>query len=373
MAVAARTPSGWTPSPEASAARCRDRPGIRVASHTDRILVVGPSWVGDMVMSQSLYRHLKNTRPDATIDVFAPAWSEPILARMPEINEALELPIGHGTIGWQTRRALGRTIRARQYDQAILLPNSFKSALVPFFARVPLRTGWRGEFRYGLLNDLRHLDEEALPLMVERFVALGQAPGEALPGEIPPPRLQVDAGQAQRCREKFELTAQPLLALCPGAEFGAAKRWPEASYAALAAQYLGRGWQVALFGSGNDAEVCASINAATGGRCVDLAGKTSLAEAVDTLSLAAAVVANDSGLMHIAAALDRPTLVVYGATSPDFTPPLSVAADYIRSELDCAPCFARDCPLGHHRYMREITSDQVAAKLESLLARVEIV
>ena len=342
-----------------------------MASKANNILVVGPSWVGDMVMSQSLYRYLRATRPESRIDVLAPAWSEPILARMPEVNEALELPVGHGTLGWRTRRRLGRRIRRQEYDQAILLPNSLKSALVPYFAKIPRRTGWRGELRYGLLNDLRRLDEKALPLMVQRFVALGQEPWESIPSDIPPPQLQVDPRQAAHCRSKFGLSDAPLLALCPGAEFGGAKRWPEAYYGELALGYLDKGWQVALFGSGNDAEVCAAINGQTGDRCVDLSGKTSLAEAVDTLSLAAAVVANDSGLMHIAAALDRPTLVIYGATSPDFTPPLSKAADYIRSDIDCAPCFERECPLGHHRCMREIPAQQVAAKLEALLARME--
>lgn len=326
-----------------------------------------------MVMSQSLYRYLKDSRPGVSIDVLAPAWSEPILARMPEVDEALELPIAHGAIGWRRRRLLGRDVRRRNYDQAILLPNSFKSALIPFFANIPRRTGWRGEWRYGLLNDLRLLDEKALPLMVQRFVALAQAPGNVLREPLPAPRLHADASRAEACRQNFGLSAAPLLALCPGAEFGGAKRWPENSYAELARNYLEQGWQVALFGSANDAEVCAAINASAGSACLDLTGRTSLADAVDTLSLAAAVVANDSGLMHIAAALSIPTLVIYGATSPDFTPPLSSRADYIRSEIDCSPCFARECPLGHHRCMREISAGEVTAQLDRLLGRMETV
>ncbi len=342
-----------------------------MSSTTERVLVVGPAWIGDMVMSQSLYRYLRVSRPGVQVDVLAPAWSEPILARMPEVHRAVTLPIDHGELALGRRYKLGRRLRADGYGQAILLPNSLKSALVPFFARIPRRTGWRGELRYGLLNDLRRLDEQALPLMVQRFVALGQEPSETVPADLPAPRLRVAPDQAQACRQQFGLAAQqPLLALCPGAEFGGAKRWPPEHYAELALEYLGRGWQVALFGSSNDQPVTADIIERLGGHpgCRDLAGRTSLAQAVDTLSLADAVVSNDSGLMHIAAALARPTLVVYGATSPGFTPPLNEHSAWTTSNLDCAPCFQRECPLGHHRCMRDTLPRVVAAKLDALLA-----
>ena len=336
----------------------------------EKILVVGPAWVGDMVMSQSLYIFLRDTRPGVEIDVLAPGWSEPLIARMPEVNRAIVKPIGHGELGLGRRRRLARDLRKVGYDQAILLPNSFKSALTPFFARIPQRTGWRGEMRYGLLNDLRILSEEDLPLMVQRFVALGQKPGEAVPDLLPQPRLVVDSEQAERCARKFELDLdRPILALCPGAEFGAAKRWPASYYAEIAQRYLTQGWQVALYGSAKDQEVTAQIKALSGGHddCRDLAGRTQLAEAVDLLSLSGAVISNDSGLMHIAAALQRPVLVIYGATSPAFTPPLSSRAEMLVSDIECAPCFARECPLGHHRCMLETSPDEVADKLEQLL------
>ena len=337
----------------------------------EQVLVVGPSWVGDMVMSQVLYRRLQETRPGLSIDVLAPAWSEPLLARMPELRRAIPMPLGHGELGLARRWRLGRELRSQHYDQAILLPNSLKSALVPWFAGIARRTGWRGEMRYGLLNDMRLLDEQALPLMVQRFAALGAEPDEALPERLPAPRLVVDADQARRCRQAMGLAAdRPLLALCPGAEFGGAKRWPAAHYAELARHYLRRDWQVALFGSANDAEVTAAISTHCGGHphCFDLAGRTRLAEAVDLLSLAAAVVSNDSGLMHIAAALARPLVVVYGATSPGFTPPLNDNAAVLVSDIDCAPCFQRECPLGHHRCMVELAAGKVVAGLEQLLA-----
>lgn len=342
----------------------------------EKILVVGPAWVGDMVMSQSLYIFLKNTRPGATIDVLAPAWSEPLLERMPEVSKAIVKPIGHGELGLGRRRKLGRALRENGYDQAILLPNSFKSALAPFMARIPKRTGWRGEMRYGLLNDMRILDESRLPLMVERFVALGQDADQSLPVELPAPHLAVDAHKAIHSAQKFGLDSnRPILALCPGAEFGSAKRWPAQYYGQVAAHYLSMGWQIVLFGSAKDREVTAEIREAChdNPQCFDLAGNTELAEAVDLLSLANAVLSNDSGLMHIASALRRPVLVVYGATSPAFTPPLSEQSDTVIPTIECAPCFARECPLGHHRCMRETSAEYVIEKLEALLAQGKFV
>jgi len=349
-----------------------DEEETRMTGSATKILVVGPSWVGDMVMSQSLYIYLRQSRPGVEIDVLAPPpWSEPILARMPEVNRAITMPLGHGELGLGKRCRLGAQLRAENYQQAILLSNSLKSALTPWFARIPRRTGWRGEMRYGLLNDMRKLDEAAMPLMVERFLALGGERGAALPGTIPAPRLHVDPLRAEACAVGFGLAPdKPVLALCPGAEFGPAKCWPVEYYIDIAQQYLERGWQVALYGSANDRPVTHRIWQQCGAHplCFDLAGRTELAEAVDLLSRSALVLSNDSGLMHIASALDRPLLVIYGATSASFTPPLSEKADVITPDIDCAPCFQRECPLGHHRCMRDTLPGLVAAKLDALMA-----
>jgi len=338
----------------------------------EKILVVGPAWVGDMVMSQSLYMFLESTRPEVEIDVLAPPWSEPLLERMPEVSRALIKPIGHGELGLGRRYKLGKSLRQNKYDQVILLPNSFKSALAPFFAGIPKRTGWRGEMRYGLLNDMRVLDEQRLPLMVQRFVALAMDADKSLPGEIPAPNLAVAPDQAIDCARKFALdVGRSMLALCPGAEFGSAKRWPAHYYAQVAKHFLAMNWQVVLFGSAKDRDVTRQIRGLCEDSedCIDLAGRTELAEAVDILSLANAVLSNDSGLMHIASALQRPVLVIYGATSPSFTPPLSQNSDTVVPTLDCAPCFARECPLGHHRCMRDTSPEQVITQFEALLAR----
>jgi len=340
----------------------------------DRTLVVGPAWVGDMVMSQPLIAHLCARSAAAAVDVLAPPWSAGLLARMSGVANCIPLPVGHGEVGLGRRRRLGHSLRDAGYRRAIVLPNSLKSALVPWFAGIPRRTGWRGEWRYGLLNDLRILDESALPLMVQRFLALGLEPGASLPDPLPAPRLAADPAQAARCRERHALAPDmPLLALCPGAEFGGAKRWPAVHFAAVARHFLAAGWQVMLLGSANDRAVTGEVAtlAADPGGCRDLAGCTDLAEAVDLMSLATAVVSNDSGLMHIAAALQRPLVALYGASSPGFTPPLDPRAAVLASDLDCAPCFARECPLGHHRCLRDIHPQRVIDTLRERLQEAE--
>jgi len=292
------------------------------------------------------------------------------------------MPVGHGRLGWGERVDLGRRLRSENYQQAIVLPNSLKSALVPMFADIPQRTGWRGEMRYVLINDIRLLVKRYYPFMVQRFVALaypGDLPfdGEELKLEnIPRPALMVDEKQAMSLFDQYGVQQdKPMLALCPGAEFGAAKRWPEEHFASVASEYIGRGWQVVLFGSGNDKEVAELIRNKLSldkqGSCINLAGSTSLAEAIDLLSKANAVVSNDSGLMHICAALNRPMAVVYGSTSPSFTPPLCENVSIEYEEVDCGPCFKRECPLGEKegplKCLTGLTADKVIHSLDKLI------
>ncbi|WP_295466688.1 lipopolysaccharide heptosyltransferase II [uncultured Pseudomonas sp.] len=336
------------------------------------ILIIGPSWVGDMVMAQTLFVCLKRQHPDCQIDVLAPEWSRPLLERMPEVREALSFPLGHGALELATRRRIGQQLRGR-YDQAILLPNSLKSALVPYFAGIPKRTGWRGELRFGLLNDIRTLDKARYPLMIERFMALAYAPGADLPKPYPEPRLAIDPASRDAALERFGLTLdRPVLALCPGAEFGEAKRWPAGHYAKVADARLRQGWQVWLFGSQKDAsggeEIREWVTPGLDDDVYNLAGRTSLAEAIDLLSCASAVISNDSGLMHVAAALDRPLVAVYGSTSPGFTPPLASQVEVVRLGLECSPCFDRTCRFGHYDCLRLLQPSQVQEALGRLVA-----
>lgn len=334
------------------------------------ILIIGPSWVGDMVMAQTLFQCLKQRHPECAIDVLAPEWSRPILERMPEVRTALSFPLGHGALELGTRWRIGKSLKGR-YDQAILLPNSLKSALVPFFAGIPKRTGWRGEFRYGVLNDVRTLDKTRYPLMIERFMALAFEPDAVLAQPYPRPRLQIDAGSRAAALAKFGLQLdRPVLALCPGAEFGESKRWPSEHYAQVAENRIREGWQVWLFGSKSDHAVGEAIRErlipGLREESVNLSGETSLAEAIDLMSCAEAVVSNDSGLMHVAAALDRPLVAVYGSTSPGFTPPLADQVEVVRLGIECSPCFDRTCRFGHYHCLRLLEPQRVVAALQSL-------
>ncbi|WP_455820516.1 ADP-heptose--LPS heptosyltransferase RfaF [Pseudomonas cerasi] len=344
-----------------------------------KILVIGPSWVGDMMMSQSLYRTLKAEHPDAIIDVMAPAWCRPLLSRMPEVNEALAMPLGHGALAIAERRRLGKMLKKKGYDRAFVLPNSFKSALIPFFAAIPRRTGWRGEMRYGLLNDLRRLDKNAFPLMVQRYVALGYDKAriqhaDDLPQPMLWPQLAVQEAEKQATVSAFDLASgRPMIGFCPGAEFGPAKRWPHYHYATLAQHLIDQGYQVVLFGSAKDNEtgqqILAAVTEEARQHCRNLAGETQLEQAVILLAACDAVVSNDSGLMHIAAALDRPLVALYGPSSPDFTPPLSRKARVIRLITGYHKVRKGDADEGYHQSLIDISPERVMTELATLCPR----
>jgi heptosyltransferase-2 len=328
-----------------------------------RTLVVAPSWVGDAVLSHPLLVRLKEADPQGMIDVLGPPWALPVYRRMPEVAHVHALPFGHGDLRLGERRQFARTLP--KYERAVVLPNSFKSALIPWHAGIPVRTGWRGEMRFGLLNDVRVLEESDLPLIVERYAALAQPKGEALRRPLPNPRLRIDEASRQATLAKLGLdTHQPVAVFAPGAEYGPAKRWPARHFAHLARELGSRGCQVWLLGSKKDGPVTAEIQALSGGLCRDFAGKTSLDEAIDLMSFAHRVVTNDSGLMHVAAALDRPTAAIFGSSSPAFTPPLSDKAKVITLRLSCSPCFARVCPLGHTNCLETLMPADVLAAIE---------
>lgn len=343
------------------------------------ILIVAPAWVGDMVMAQSLFKLLKQNHPNMQIDLVAPSATASLAQRMPEIRHTYELKAGHGGLQLKQRWALGKLLRKNQYDQAIVLPNSWKSALIPFFAKIKKRTGWRGECRYGLINDLRILDKQKYPLMIQRFCALGIDSKANLPADLPWPHLQIDSANQQQCLSKFNLTPpqktetitaedQPLehfqavgqvLALCPGAEFGISKRWPAEYFAAVAEDFLRKGGQVWILGGPKDKSIAEDIQTRCNQACTDLVGVTKLPDAIDLLALASLVVSNDSGLMHISAAVQRRLIVIYGSTSPGFTPPLSNQVTILSKKLPCSPCFKRTCQYGHYHCLTEILPQQV--------------
>ena len=334
--------------------------------HPDALLLIGPAWVGDMVMVHPLLQLLKQQDPERAIDVLAPGWSQPLLQRMPEVRRSWCLAVGHGQLGLGRRLRLGRQLRGL-YGEAIVLPSSFKAALLPWHARIPRRRGFLGELRWGLLNDIRPLDKRALPRTVDRFVALALAPQAPLPRNFPLPRLSTNRAQAQATLGQWLGESQadkPLLILCPGAEYGAAKRWPPERFAQLAATLTPQGWYVVVCGSAKEAALGEQIVAASGHACINLAGRSSLDEAVDMLSLARCVVSNDSGLMHVAAALGRSVIALFGSSDPQHTPPLGGQCRVVSLGLPCAPCFRRTCPEKHLNCLTGIT---VAMVLEQMV------
>lgn len=332
-----------------------------------KILVVAPSWVGDAVMAEPMLARLKVREPAAHITVFCAPFLKPLFERMRAVDATLDNPFGHGEVNLRGRFALARTLRAQRFDQAIVLPNSLKSALIPLVARIARRTGFKGEARYGLINDLRHLDKTRVPLMIERFAVLAEAHGAQPHRPVKWPRLKPNDLNCTRVLAELSLdTTRPIAVLAPGAEFGPAKRWPAEHFAASARKLAARGFAVWLMGSAADAPIAAQIQRLCDGACHDLTGRTSLGDAIDLISLAAIVVCNDSGLMHIACALDRAVVAAFGSSSPAFTPPLAARARAISLKLECSPCFARECPLGHLNCLRQLSPERVLTEIDKL-------
>ncbi|MBK9676292.1 MAG: lipopolysaccharide heptosyltransferase II [Betaproteobacteria bacterium] len=341
----------------------------------ERILIVAPSWVGDAILSEPLISLLREPYADPIVDVLAPPWCAAVYGRMRGVGQVFENPIGHGRLDWPRRKALARAIRERRPTRAIVLPNSWKSALIPWLAGIPRRTGYIGEARWGLLNDARRLDRKALPRLVERFAALALPPGGLVP--MPPgPVLVPDAGNRASAMQAMDLrTDRPVAILCPGAEYGPAKRWPPNYFAELGAQLQADGMQVWLIGSPNDRLPAASVlqSAGEAGRSFyDLTGRTDLGTAIDLLSVARVVVANDSGLMHAAAAVGVPLVALFGSSSPVFTPPISPFAQVARIDIACSPCFKRECPLGHFKCMRDLEPRVVYDLARSTIAGAQL-
>jgi heptosyltransferase-2 len=311
-----------------------------------RILVVAPNWIGDALMAQPLLSRLKHS--GAMLDVVAPEWVAPVLRRMPEVDHVIATPFRHGALQLGARWRLGRSLKRRGYDRAIVLPNSWKSALVPFLAGIPLRVGYLGEMRFGLLNIRHRKANSSMPMHYARLAeALGTEPQQPLPQ----PHLEVTSDEIAETTRRFGIEGRYAV-ICPGAEYGPAKRWP---YFGELAEKLTM--PVVLLGSAKDAAAGQNLP----GR--NLIGKTSLDEAIRIIAGAALVVSNDSGLMHVAAALGRPQVALFGSSSPEHTPPASAKARVLWLHLECSPCFERECPLGHFRCMKEITVEQVLSEI----------
>jgi heptosyltransferase-2 len=333
-----------------------------------KILIVAPNWVGDTLLAQPLFMRLRRRLPGVVLHALAPPWTAPVLARMPEIAEVIEAPFEHGRLQLRERWRTGRRLRARRYQEAIVLPNSFKSALVPFFADIPLRVGYVGESRYGLLNLVHKLEPARHALMVDRYTQLAERPGEPLPKHTGHGTLVVDPANLIITLSRLGLDRRrSIVVFCPGAEFGPAKRWPARHFAELARRLAEQQHVVWLIGSPKDKAIGAEIVRLSDGNAHNLCGRTDLAGAIDLISVSQLVVSNDSGLMHVASALDKPTIALYGSSSPEHTPPLNERARILKLQgLQCSPCYKRECPLGHFRCMNDLLPEHVLDEIRAL-------
>ena len=302
-------------------------------------------------MAQPLLARLREKSRSLQLDVLAPEWVAPVVRRMPEVNDVIAAPFRHGGLQLRGRWRLGRELKARRYDQAIVLPNTWKAALAPFFAGIALRSGYVGESRYGLLNLIYEGKNSSMP---QHYARLSEPPGTEPEEPLPIPLLRFVSREVESVKGKFGIAGRYAV-LCPGAEYGPAKRWPY--FVSLSRKM---NLPVVLLGSTSDREACEGMEGK------NLAGETTLDEAIDLIAGAQFVVSNDSGLMHVAAALGRPQVALFGSSSPLHTPPLSPAARVLWLRLECSPCFARVCPLGHFRCMREMTMETVYKEIQDL-------
>ena len=341
------------------------------------ILIIAPNWIGDAVMTQPLLAALKSQYPASTIDVLASTWVAPIYRACSEVNHVIEANFQHKQLQWGLRKQLANDLRLRGYQACFILPNSLKSALIPWMANIPFRIGYRGELRFGLINiALNNPSKINRPPMVEHYLALSQllSDEETLAAKTLTPKLNVSSSAKQSIDKKLSdanIDSKSVFVFCPGAEYGPTKRWPASHFAELAnhlAQQLPNA-NIILLGSKSDHQLAEEIlqQSQDSVKIHNWCGNTSLDEAIALIGLAKVVVSNDSGLMHIAAALKTPQIAIFGSSDPAHTPPLSENAKVIWLNLPCSPCHKKECPLGHLKCLNDILPQQVLATLNTLL------
>jgi heptosyltransferase II len=332
-----------------------------------RILVIAPNWIGDAVMSQPLLAVIKASYPNAAIDVLATPWVAPVYRACSEVAELIESDLRHGQLQWGVRRTLAAQIKKCDYASCYVLPNSFKSALIPWLAKIPVRIGYQGELRRFLLTETKANSPKTQRIpMVEHYANL------CTPDTLTRlPHLSPTASELEAARTRLQVAGiqtDSFVVLCPGAEYGPSKRWPAAHFAALAQSVLKEkpNASVVLLGSSSDRAIGDAIvsGAASQGRIFNWCGTPSLDEAIAIISLCSKVVSNDSGLMHIAAALQVPQVAIFGSSDPNHTPPNSAKAIIISLHLPCSPCHQRECPLGHLNCLNQISPERVFAALQ---------
>jgi len=340
------------------------------------ILIIAPNWIGDAVSTQPLLANLKVLYPNSKIDILASNWVAPVYRACSEVHVVIEAKFEHKKLQWNLRKQLAKVIEAKNYQACFVLPNSFKSALIPWLANIPFRIGYRGELRFGLINlALNNPSKVNRPPMVEHYLALSQLlkDDESISLDRLAPKLNVSGAAKQQVEQKLQganINSDSIYAICPGAEYGPSKRWPTEYFAVLAQQLIKQNSnnQIILLGSKSDHSLAQEITSQgqQASNVHNWCGNTSLDEAIALIGMSKAVVSNDSGLMHIAAALQIPQVAIFGSSDPAHTPPLSDRAKIIWLNMSCSPCHKRVCPLGHLRCLKDILPEQVLATLNTL-------
>jgi len=340
------------------------------------ILIIAPHWIGDAVSTQPLLANLKVLYPDSKIDILASNWVAPVYRACSEVHEVIEAKFEHKKLQWNLRKEIAKEIEAKNYQACFVLPNSFKSALIPWLANIPFRIGYRGELRFGLINlALDNPSKVNRPPMVEHYLVLSQLlkDDESIPLDKLVPKLNVSGAAKQQVGQKLQdanINRDFIYAICPGAEYGPSKRWPTEHFAVLAQQLIKQNSnnQIVLLGGKNDYSLAQEITSQSKlvSNIHNWCGNTSLDEAIALIGMSKAVVSNDSGLMHIAAALQIPQVAIFGSSDPTHTPPLSDRAKIMWLNMSCSPCHKRVCPLGHLSCLKDILPEQVLATLNTL-------
>lgn len=334
-----------------------------------KILIVMPSWIGDAIMSQPLLTRLRAKYPDARIDALATPWVEPVVLRMPEIDSVISSPLKHKQLNWKGIKTAAKELSKTQYDQVFVLPNSFKSALIPWLAKIPVRKGFLGECRWGLINNVMRPDPKKTGLLVARYLMLADEKPHhpAANDAFFPPKLKSSLENQTAVLSAFNLNdGKKNILFCPGAEYGPAKQWPVEHFAMLAKSLAELGVRVVILGTQKDVGLGETIQTQAGlneKECVNLCGKTSLDQAIDLIAASDGVVCNDSGLMHVASAVGAKLIAIYGSSAPSYTPPLSDNATVLQEKTECSPCFQRQCKYGHYNCLKNITPNRVLSLL----------
>lgn len=330
------------------------------------ILVVSPSWVGDFVRNHTLVQVLADRHPGRPIDLLTNPVCQPLGELMPLVRRTWALDAGRGQVQLGQRWRLARQMRWQRYGTAVVVMGSLKAALVPFLAGIPERIGWLGEHRYGLINRIcRRADPQRTT--IDGYALLGLTADEAKPARWPEPHLHVPAPkiEAWKDRNGVDGQGQPIIALCPGAN-SEARMWPTEHYAQLARHCRAAGWTVWVLGAAREQAMADEIDRVAGGGCVSFTG-TDLHDCAIQLAAADVVVANDSGLLHLGAALGKPCIALFGPTPPHHTGPLNSNVTYLEIEIECRHCWGTVCPLGHHRCLRDIAPERVFEAVERTL------